>query len=38
MCSKDVWTQLNEQCYTVFNTYNKAYLIVSDRQETNNGQ
>ena len=37
MYSKDVWTQLNDQCYTVYITSNKAYLLVSERQEINWG-
>ena len=30
--------QLCEQCYTVYITYNKVYLIISERQEVHWGQ
>ena len=30
---KVVWTQLSEQCYTVYITYNNVYLIISERKE-----
>ena len=32
--SKGAWEQLIEQCYTVYITYNKAYLIFSEEQIT----
>ena len=31
-CSEGAWEQLIEQCYTVYITYNKAYLIISEEQ------
>ena len=35
MYSKGAWEQLIEQYYTVYITYNKAYLIISEEQITN---
>ena len=34
---KDVWTQLSEQCYTVYITYKNVYQIIRKRQEVHWG-